>query len=381
MDFYRVCVREIEKGPKKGSFEVYPDFIVGRSKDLMVRGKSFYAIWDEEAGLWSTDEYDVQRLVDKELYEFADKQANTGVSYTVRSLQSFGSKSWTQFRQYVQQISDAYHPLDEKLTFANTEVRKSDYVSKRLPYALEPGDYSAWDELVGTLYSVEERAKIEWAIGAIVAGDARTIQKFTVFYGPAGTGKSTILNVVENLFTGYTTTFDAKALGSSAAQFATEVFKTNPLVAIQHDGDLSKIEDNTKLNSIISHENMPMNEKYKSSYTARVNSYLLMGTNQPVKISDAKSGIIRRLIDVHPTGVSIPTNHYHALVQQTDFQLGAIAYHCLEVYRGMGKNYYGGYRPLEMMLQTDVFFNYIEANYEIFKVQNYTTLRQAYTLY
>jgi hypothetical protein len=144
---------------------------------------------------------------------------------------------------------------------------------------------------------------------------------------------------------------------------------------------VSKIEDNTKLNSIIAHEEMTMNEKYKPSYTARVNAFLFMGTNQPVKISDAKSGIIRRLIDVHPTGVRLPINHYQTLISQIDFELGAIAHHCLEVYRGMGKNFYNSYRPLEMMLQTDVFFNFIEANYDIFKEQDGTSLKQAYTLY
>ena len=193
--------------------------------------------------------------------------------------------------------------------------------------------------------------------------------------------KSTILNIIQNLFDGYTTSFEAKALGSSNGSFSTEVFKNNPLVAIQHDGDLSKIEDNTKLNSIIAHEDMTMNEKYKPSYTSRVNAFLFMGTNQPVKISDAKSGIIRRLIDVHPTGVKIPANHYHTLMGQIDFQLGAIAHHCLEVYRKLGKNHYNTYRPLEMMLQTDIFFNFIEAHYDIFKEQNGVTLRQAYLLY
>ena len=152
-------------------------------------------------------------------------------------------------------------------------------------------------------------------------------------------------------------------------------------MAIQHDGDLSRIEDNTRLNSIISHEEMTMNEKYKPSYTARVNAFLFMGTNQPVKISDAKSGIIRRLIDVHPTGVKIPANHYHTLMSKIEFELGAIAHHCLEVYRKMGKNYYNNYRPLEMMLQTDIFFNFIEAHFDIFKSQDSTTLKQAYTLY
>lgn len=377
MDFFQIGTKET----KGGIIEVYPDFTVGRSKDLMVRGRAFYAIWDEEAGLWSTDEYDVQRLVDQELAEFAQKLKDEGHMVSVKYLRSFGSNSWKQFQSFVNNLSDNSHQLDMSLTFANTDVHKSDYVSKRLPYSLSEGDYSAWDELVGTLYSVTERAKLEWAIGSVVAGDSKRIQKFIVLYGPAGTGKSTVLDIIQKLFKGYTTTFEAKALGSNSNAFATEVFKDNPLVAIQHDGDLSRIEDNTKLNSIISHEEMTMNEKYKPSYTASVNSFLFMGTNQPVKISDAKSGIIRRLIDVHPTGVRIPINHYHTLIARIDFELGAIAHHCLQVYREMGMNYYSGYSPTEMMLQTDVFFNFVEANYDIFKRQDGITLKQAYSLY
>jgi len=378
MDFYQICTRE----SKNGIPELYPDFTVGRSKDLMVRGKSFYAIWDEEMGLWSTDEYDVIRLVDADLYNFAKKAKDeSGISYNVKYLRSAASGSWYAFRKYLQNVSDNSHELDANLTFMNTEVKKSDYRSRRLPYPLEKGACPAWDELVGTLYSVEERAKIEWAIGAIVSGDAKKIQKFLVLYGPAGTGKSTILNIVQSLFDGYSTSFEAKALGSNNGAFATEVFKHNPLVAIQHDGDLSKIEDNTRLNSIISHEEMTMNEKYKPSYTARVNAFLWMGTNQPVRISDAKSGIIRRLIDVSPTNVKIPANHYHTLMSQIDFELGAIAAHCQEVYRSMGKNFYNAYRPLEMMFQTDVFFNFIEAYFDVFSNQDGCTLSQAYGLY
>lgn len=376
MDFYAVSSKE----DKHGKITLSPDFLVGRSKDLMVRARSFYAIWDEEAGLWSTDEYDVGRLVDAEMRRYAEEKF-PGQDVAIKRLQSYDSNTWTKFKMFVSNLSDNYHQLDDNLTFANQTVKRADYVSKKLPYPLAPGDYSAWDELVGTLYSVDERAKIEWAIGALVAGDAKHIQKFIVFYGLAGTGKSTIINIIERLFEGYTATFEAKALGSNNNAFATEAFKDNPLVAIQHDGDLSKIEDNTKLNSIIAHEKMMMNEKYKPGYTSTVKAFLFMGTNQPVKISDAKSGIIRRLIDVHPTGALIPTNHYHTLMSQMDFQLGAIAQHCLEVYRSMGKNFYNKYAPTEMMLQTDVFFNFIEAHYDIFKLQNGTSLKQAYSLY
>jgi energy-coupling factor transporter ATP-binding protein EcfA2 len=378
MDFYQILTRET----KNKEMELYPDFVVGRSQDLMVQGRGFYAIWDEELGLWSRDEYDVQRLVDDDLQREADRlYEETGIRYTVKYLSSFNTNTWTMFKKFLANISDSSHPLDSKLIFANAEVQKKDYASRKLSYSLENGEAPAWDELVGTLYSVEERAKIEWAIGSIVAGDSPKIQKFLVFYGPAGTGKSTILNIIEKLFEGYTTSFDGRALGNANSAFATEAFKHNPLVAIQHDGDLSKLEDNTRLNSIIAHEQMMMNEKYKPSYTSRADAFLFIGSNQPVKISDAKSGIIRRLIDVHPTGVHIPVRHYNTLMSQIEFELGAIAQHCLEVYLEMGKNYYNGYRPMEMMLQTDVFFNFIEAHFDLFKLQDYTTLKQAYGLY
>jgi energy-coupling factor transporter ATP-binding protein EcfA2 len=378
VDFYQILTRET----KDHAMELYPDFMVGRSQDLMVQGRSFYAIWDEELGLWSRDEYDVQRLVDEELQQEADRlHSENGISYQIKKMRSFSTNVWAQFKKFITQISDNSHSLDSQITFANDSARKTDYVSRKLPYALAEGDISAWDELVGTLYSVEERAKIEWAIGSIVAGDSKKIQKFIVLYGPAGSGKSTILNIIEMLFEGYTTTFDGKALGRGDSTFATEAFKHNPLVAIQHDGDLSHIDDNTRLNSIVAHEQMTMNEKYKPSYTSRANAMLFIGSNQPVKIADAKSGIIRRLIDIHPTGVRIPVRHYNTLMSQIEFELGAIAAHCQRVYLEMGKNYYNGYRPLEMMLQTDIFFNFIEAYYDLFKAKDAITLSQAYTLY
>jgi hypothetical protein len=379
MDFFQIVSKE-GRGKDK-PIEVYPDFIVGRSKDLMVRGQSFYAIWDEEKGLWSTDEFDVRRLVDEKVNEYADKLKADGVECTVKLLRSYETGRWDKFKKYVKNVADDYTQLDMQLTFANTEVKKSDYVSRRLPYDLAPGDHSAWDELVGTLYNPEEKAKIEWAIGAIVSGDSKKIQKFLVLHGPPGHGKGTIIDILLRLFPGYTTTFDAKALTGGNNGFAAEKFKSNPLVAIQHDGDLSKIEDNTKLNSIVSHEIMTINEKYKPGYDAKVYAFLFMGTNSPVKITDQKSGIIRRLIDVRPSGNTHEPDVYHALVARIDFELGSIAQHCLDVYREMGKNYYSSYRPLEMMYQTDVFFNFIEAHYDVFKEQDGVSLTQAYNLY
>ena len=378
MDFYKI--KERVTSVKSGIIEVYPDFKVCRSKDLMVRGKGFYAIWDEEKNLWSTDEYDVQRLVDEDLYRYAEKISSDS-KVLVKSMSDFSSNSWSAFRKYMANISDSYHELDNKLIFSNTDVKKSDYASRTLPYPLEEGSIEAYDELIGTLYDPEEREKLEWSIGAIVSGDAKTIQKFIVLYGEAGAGKSTFLNIVQKLFEGYYTTFEAKSLTSSSNAFSTEAFKSNPLVAIQHDGDLSKIEDNTKLNSIVSHEEMTINEKYKPSYMSRINCFLYMATNRPVKITDAKSGLIRRLIDVKPSGRRIPSRKYNSLMSKIEFELGAIAYHCLKVYEDLGKSYYNGYRPVDMMFKTDIFFNFVEDSYYIFKDNDGTSLKAAYTMY
>ncbi len=314
MDFYQIkekqktyTVEEESVKRKIAALEIYPDFSPIRSKDLMVRGRSFYAIWDEAKQIWSTDEADVQRLVDQELDEYAEKRReNWQGPIEIKKMISYSSNVWSGYRRFLRDMFDSSHQLDENLTFLNTKIKKSDYVSLRLPYSLEEGSFAAYDELMSTLYVPEERQKLEWAIGAIVAGDAKHIQKFIVLYGEAGSGKSTFLNIVQKLFEGYYTTFEAKALAGANNTFATQPFRNNPLVAIQHDGDLSKIEDNTKLNSIISHEEMEWEEKHKPSYTARSNAFLFMGTNQPVKITDAKSGIIRRLIDVRPSGNRVP---------------------------------------------------------------------------
>lgn len=379
MDFY--TVRHKWVGPKSsGHYEIYPEFSVKPSRDLMVNGKNFYAVYNEETGLWSQNEYEVAEFIDRDMRAYKEAHPDLADAW-VNWASEFSSGSWVNFRKYVANMPTNMRVLDNKLTFSNTKVKKTDYVSRRLPYPLEPGEYDSFDEIVGTLYSPEERQKIEWAIGSIVSGDARTIQKFMVLYGKGGTGKGTILNIVEKLFDGYCATFDAKALTSSSNSFSTEAFRDNPLVAVQHDGSLSRIEDNTKLNSIVSHENITINVKFQPSYTARLNCFLFIGSNDPVKITDAKSGIIRRLIDVSPLGKHIPEKRYDTLMAHIDFELGAIASHCLEVYQSLGKHYYDSYKPIKMMFETDEFYNYVESCYNIFAETGRVSLTSAYELY
>lgn len=353
-----------------------------KSNDLMIRGGDFYAIWIEKLGLWSTNEQDALQLIDYELDKYAEENRDK-FDGNVKVLHMWDSESgmidsWHKYCQ--KQMRDSFHMLDETLIFSNSNTNKHDYASKKLNYPLEQGSITAYDKLISTLYSEEERHKLEWAIGSIISGDSKTIQKFMVLYGAAGTGKSTILNIIQQLFEGYYSVFDAKALGSASNSFALEAFKSNPLVAIQHDGDLSRIEDNTRLNSLVSHELMTVNEKFKATYANRFKCFLFMGTNKPVKITDGKSGLIRRLIDVSPSGNKLDPKEYKTIMKQVNFELGAIAYHCREVYLA-NPGAYDDYIPISMLGASNDFYNFVIDSYHVFKKEDGTTLKAAWEMY
>lgn len=376
MDFFKVRHRKV-----KGIIEIYPEFVVKPSKDLMVRGKNFYAIWDDVAGMWNQNEYRVQEIVDEEIRQAADKFYETAEPVAPLYLENFSSKMWTSFCNYISSSPDNYHQLDSKLTFANTEAKKTDYISRRLPYALEKGDHSAFDEMLGTLYSETELEKLLWAIGSIVSGDSVKIQKFIALYGDPGAGKGTFIDIINMLFEGYTVALDVEALTSRGDAFATDVFRNNPLVGFQQDTDLSRIDKNTTFNSIISHEIISMKQKYKDSFNARANCFIFVGSNEPVKITNGKSGLLRRLIDVTPSGRKIPSRRYHTLKNRIKFELGAIAEYCLRFYMDRGPDFYDDYRPINMQFKTDPFFNFVDYNRFEFQKEDGVSLKAAYTMY
>ena len=368
---------------KKNEVNITPEFIAKPSEDLMIRGGGFYAGWDESTGLWSKSQYRVAAVIDKyvsSMYE-EELKRSPGVMIKPLYLKEFSNKKWNEWVNYCRSMPDCWNCLDSKVAFSNSDVKKEDYASRRLSYPLKDGEHSAYDTIMSTLYDPDERDKLEWAIGSIISGDSKNIQKFVVLYGAPGSGKSTVIKIIELLFDGYCGYFDAKSIVQYASSFALEPLKENPLIAIQTDGDLSHIEDNSRLNSLVSHENMLINEKHKSQYSFRFNSFLFMSSNKPVKITDSKSGILRRLIDVNPSGRTLPFVKYTALMNQIPFELSGIAWHCLQKYKQMGMSYYDKYRPMEMISATNDFYNFVEDNYEFFSDPEGVTLEAAWDKY
>ena len=124
-------------------------------------------------------------------------------------------------------MPDNWVQLDDRIHFANDELSRESYATRRLPYAKKPGSIDNYNRLMSVLYAPEERDKLEWAVGAILTGDSKHIQKFITLYGSAGSGKSTFLNIVQKLVEGYYISFNAKDLvGHDAFGEGAEVFKS-----------------------------------------------------------------------------------------------------------------------------------------------------------
>ena len=69
LDFISIVVKKT----KKGENIISPEFNVGMCNDLMVRSNKFFAVWDEETGLWNKNEFRVQELVDAEIKKKYDE--------------------------------------------------------------------------------------------------------------------------------------------------------------------------------------------------------------------------------------------------------------------------------------------------------------------
>ena len=338
-------------------------------KDIMIKGGGFYAVWDEEQGLWSKDRGDAIRLIDKELYSYAEKLKNNpmyaGCEVNVKNLSSSLSKGIDEFiKWYKNNSNDYYKWLDGKIIFKDDVTKKEDYATFKLPYSMEKEEPVYWNRLLDRLYSPEERRKIEYAIGAIIAGASVNLQKFFIFVGDAGTGKSTILGIIDEMFRGYTSSINIESIGMGK-DFALESLSDNPLIAIQDDVELDHITENARLNSIISHETLTVNEKHKKLYQAKFRTMIFAGANREVKITDARSGLLRRVIDIEPTGNTFERDEYDDIMYHMPFEYGKIAYKCLQVFKEDPK-YYNKYYPIKMIRATNDMYNFVEDCYTDF---------------
>ena len=368
-------------------------------EDIMLKGGELYAMYNEETGFWETNDTKIIEMIDDKLEEYRDKIAerDSNGRYIYKGsdpcmvntcyLHLSSTNQLYLFRKWIKSLTPNfnYHQLDTDVTRIDEKVTREMYRSKTLKYKIEEGPIDNYEKLMSTLYSPDNRLKIEWFIGALFKGDAKYIEKFLVLYGDPGTGKSTVLDLIKDLFRDYYGIFVASSLANKADQFATEFLRNNPVVSIQDDGSLSKI-DSPLINEIVSHKEILINEKNVKKYKMKMITSLIMATNERVDIHDTKFGITRRLIDVYPSGNKLPVTEYRRIVSSLKFELGAIADHCIKVYEEHGKEYFQNYTPEKMIEKTNYIRNFIIDNYDFFENDEFgyftrDTLYQMYKKY
>ena len=116
LDFVKI-VSTVKESKMERTVTFRPKFIVNhRSKDLMIKGGDFYAVWDERKGLWSTSEQDALDLIDIMVREAIDK-------YEAKPFESvIGCYTWDsdsgavdKWHKFVQkQMRDNFVQLDQQ---------------------------------------------------------------------------------------------------------------------------------------------------------------------------------------------------------------------------------------------------------------------------
>lgn len=362
MDFLKVVVEPVSTDNKRNQFRVKPDFIYGNTKDLITKGGSFYAFWDGQR--WSRSIEHLCKKIDREVYrvgeEFKEKSGGSATMlYTFIS--SAETRRMALFIEYCKNSKLDDQELDTVVKFASDEITREDYSTRKVDYDPIQGETPAFDELINTLYEPSEKQKIMWFIGAALSGDMYKIQKMLYLYGGKGTGKSTIINVISQLFVGYSATINLRNLTSSDP-FATSEVQNIPLL-VDHDTDLKSIYNDTNLLKLVSHENITVNKKYKEPYYVQFQGLLVCASNQRFSVRNTESGITRRVVVARPSGKLLDRDSYDRIIRDVRFESSAIAFKCMDLYSRLGHKFYDKELDVDIVEDADFIFRFVRTYY------------------
>lgn len=355
MDIFRISLHAPAYRPF--DFSVSPNFLYN-TKDLICKGGTFYAYWDGE--IWVTDFMELCQKIDSTIINKCEelRKEHPENKYTPKLLNDHTSAMMTSFQKYLSQMPQSEKSFNNQIKFSGDEIKRSDLVTRVLPYRPEPGDTPNFDELFGVLYSSHELNKILWFVGALLSGDMPRIQKFLFLYGGKGTGKGTIIKVIKMIFDGYYGSINLKAL-TGRSEFSTAEVQELP-VLIDEDCDISSIENDTNLLKLTAHEPMLINQKYKKPYGITFNGLLVAASNERFKVKHIDSGITRRAIVAEPTSEKVTLEVYSKLMKGVAFEIPMIAQRSIDQYEEWGPGYFENYVDVATIEATDHIFSFVD---------------------
>lgn len=142
----------------------------------------------------------------------------------------------------------------------------------------------AYNELVGLLLSEEDRAKFEWAIGAMLCEAPPNI---LIVHGDPGSGKSTLLHIARKIL-----------LADVRGDLTTRV-------SFQHEGYFGVSPD----------------------------TFVFAASNHPYDGGEDDGAV-----HISTTGERVPVNKHYVLMLQIDVEALAVSEHCINVYYSTQEN-------------------------------------------
>lgn len=355
MDFYKIETKSFGNRSKQ-DYVIEPDFKF-TNRDLVCKGGSMYGYWYD--GMWRTNKHELIAIIDKELYDDAErfKKSHVDSNVNVKYMDSSNSGVMEKFLKYCKNMPESDVEFNTRILFSNHTPVREDYSTTQLSYSPSPGPTPAFDEMFNLLYEPPELEKILWFIGATLTNSMYKIQKFLFLYGGKGSGKGTVLAIFKMLFEGYYSGIDLHKL-TSGGEFSTSGVKETQLL-IDDDADISVIKDDTALLKLTAHDPIIVNNKYQSTYSVTFKGLLVAASNQKFKVRNIDAGITRRAVVAIPTEVTHKYDDYMRLMSQIKFELPAIAQRAIDLFNEKGPGYYQKYVPVDMMESTDHFYAFM----------------------
>ena len=126
-DFLRV---KKEFQPRYQKYVYTPTFVVKSNvKDLMIRSRDFYALYNENTGMWEQNEATAIELIDNQILEFVKKDAGDALMNdeehrpVINFIYDTDNRVIDKFHKFVQKdMKDSYETLNQSVKFSNSEI-------------------------------------------------------------------------------------------------------------------------------------------------------------------------------------------------------------------------------------------------------------------
>lgn len=120
----------------------------------------------------------------------------------------------------------------------------------QIPQSWSPGGAERVLRFIRVLFNDQVELKtIQWTLG-LVAVDPSSVSKFLLLYGPGGTGKSTLIGLIEDVFNGCCGTINSSVLTSKSSNIGVDTARTIASNRVVTAGDINLETNQLNLHTV-----------------------------------------------------------------------------------------------------------------------------------